>query len=149
MRAPDGFEIVSAPASADWRSWLARNGAEQRGAWLVIQKKGSPEPGVTYEEAVEEALAFGWIDSRANRMSDTAFRIMFTPRRPGGTWAASNKARVERLIADGRMTPAGLALVQAAKADGSWNALDEADARSASARAAHRRPPERKGGQGT
>ena len=128
MNASDGFEIVNAPDSADWRGWLAEHGATERGAWLIMQKKGSAEPGVTYEEAVEEALCFGWIDSRANRADATTYLQMFSPRKPGGTWAATNKARVERLIAEGRMTPAGLALVDAAKADGSWGSLDEVDA---------------------
>ena len=128
MKAPDGFEIVEAPTRDIWRTWLEIHGAAEKGAWLVMQKKGSPNPGVTYEEAVEEALCFGWIDSRANRADETTYLQMFSPRKPGGTWAASNKARIERLIAEGRMMPAGLALIESAKADGSWNALDDIDA---------------------
>jgi uncharacterized protein YdeI (YjbR/CyaY-like superfamily) len=124
MRAPDGFEIVEAPTRDAWRTWLAEHAAAEKGAWLVMQKKASTTPGVTYDEAVEEALSFGWIDSRANKADETTYLQRFSPRRPGSAWAASNKGRVERLIAEGRMMPAGLALVESAKADGSWDALD-------------------------
>lgn len=92
--------------------------------WLLIRKKGSAEPGVGYEDAVEEALCFGWIDSTTNRHDEDHFRLRMSPRKPKSAWAASNKARVDRLIAEGRMTPAGLVKIEAAKADGSWDALD-------------------------
>jgi uncharacterized protein YdeI (YjbR/CyaY-like superfamily) len=128
MKAADGLDIVEAPDRDVWRAWLERHGASEKGAWLVMQKKNSSTPGVTYDEAVEEALCFGWIDSRANRADETTYLQIFTPRKPGGTWAATNKVRVERLIAEGRMTPAGMALIESAKADGSWNALDDIEA---------------------
>jgi uncharacterized protein YdeI (YjbR/CyaY-like superfamily) len=128
MNAPDGFETVHAANRDEWRAWLAGHHASEKGAWLVIHKKASREPSVTYDEAVEEALCFGWIDSRGNRMDETRYRQMFSPRKRGSVWAATNKVRVERLIAEGRMTPAGLALIDAAKADGSWDALNEVDA---------------------
>ncbi len=128
MNAPDGLQMVSASDRDEWRTWLASHHPSEKGAWLVIQKKASPEPGVTYAEAVEEALCFGWIDSRGNKIDDRAYRLLFTPRKPGSMWAASNKARVERLIAEGRMTPAGLAPIEAAKADGSWDAFNDVDA---------------------
>jgi uncharacterized protein YdeI (YjbR/CyaY-like superfamily) len=111
----------------EWREWLAANHATSSGVWLVMQKKGSPHPGPTYDEAVEEALAFGWIDSTTNRLDAASFKQYFSPRKARSAWAASNKARVERLIADGRMKPAGLAAVEAAKRDGSWSILDRID----------------------
>ena len=128
MKAPDGYEIVTAANRDEWRGWLAEHHAAEKAAWLVIHKKASAEPSVTYDEAVEEALCFGWIDSRGNKMDESRYRLAFTPRKPGSVWAATNKARVERLIAQGRMTPAGLALIDAAKADGSWDALNHVDA---------------------
>ncbi len=128
MKAPDGYEIVHAATRDEWRDWLAEHHATDKAVWLVIHKKASTEPSVTYDEAVEEALCFGWIDSRGNKMDDMKYRLIFTPRKRGSVWAATNKARVERLIAEGRMTPAGLALIEAAKADGSWDALNHVDA---------------------
>jgi uncharacterized protein YdeI (YjbR/CyaY-like superfamily) len=118
------IEIVAPKDRAAWRRWLQRHHERPDGVWLLIRKKGSVRPGVTYDEAVEEALCFGWIDSTTNRHDDDHFRQRFAPRKRGSTWSASNKARVERLIAEGLMTPAGSAKIDAAKADGSWNALD-------------------------
>ena len=128
MRDSDGFDIVHAADRDEWRAWLAEHHAAEKGVWLVIDKKASTEPSVTYDEAVEEALCFGWIDSRTRGLDDFRYLQTFTPRKPGSIWAATNKVRVERLIAEGRMTPAGLALIEAAKADGSWDALNHIDA---------------------
>lgn len=128
MRTPDGIEIVHARDRQQWRAWLAENHASEKAASLIMHKKASLESSVTYDEAVEEALCFGWIDSRANRIDETTYRQLFTPRKRGSVWAATNKVRVERLIAQGRMTPAGLALIEAAKADGSRDALNDVDA---------------------
>ncbi len=141
MKTPDGPEIVSAANRDVWRAWLSAHHGSERGVWLVMQKKGSAEPGVSYEEAVEEALSFGWIDSRAHRRDDASYLQLFSPRRPKSTWAATNKARVDKLIAEGRMTPAGLALVDAAKADGSWDALEAVEKAGRNERAAHWKPP--------
>jgi uncharacterized protein YdeI (YjbR/CyaY-like superfamily) len=79
---------------------------------------------VTQEEAVEEALCFGWIDAKANRLDERRWKQWMGRRKPGGGWSAVNKRRIERLIAEGRMAPAGLAMIEAAKADGSWSKLD-------------------------
>ena len=83
--------------------------------------------GIDYEAAVEEALCFGWVDSTAGRMDDERSKLYFAPRKPRGGWAATNKARIERLIADGRMAPAGLAAIERAKANGSWSILDSVE----------------------
>lgn len=94
------FETIAPPSRAAWRAWLAEHHADSPGVWLIIHKKNSPQPGVTYIEAVEEALCFGWIDSKTITLDATRFRPIFTPRKPRGTWAKSNKERVARLAED-------------------------------------------------
>ncbi len=112
-----------------WRNWLEANHATSRGVWVVHPRRRYAEPGdLDYESVVEEALCFGWIDSRARAVDERRTSLYVAPRRPGGIWAASNKARLERLAAAGLMTPAGLAVVERAKADGSWTSLDRAEA---------------------
>jgi len=120
---PDGLPAVYAPDRDAWRAWLQDNHAEQRGAWLVLYKKGSAVPSVTYEDAVEEALAFGWIDSRANKVDGARYVQRFSRRKAKSAWSQSNKERVGRLLADGRMAPSGLAAVEEAKRNGAWDAL--------------------------
>jgi uncharacterized protein YdeI (YjbR/CyaY-like superfamily) len=112
----------------EWRSWLNRNHQTSTGVWLVIPKKDSGKPGVTLDEAVEEAVCFGWIDSRQNPIDQTSYKLYFSPRKPGSLWSTSNKERVEKLTRQGLMSPAGLAKVDAAKKDGSWNTLDYVEA---------------------
>lgn len=119
-----GSEPIAPKDRAAWRAWLERNHERPDGVWVLIRKKGSSKEGVAYEEAVEEALCFGWIDATAKGYDHDRYRQWMAPRRPKAVWAASNKARVHRLIAQGLMTPAGLAKIEAAKADGSWTALD-------------------------
>ena len=106
---------------AAWRGWLERHHTAARGMWLVLLKAHVDEPSVTYAEAVEEALCFGWIDGQLRRIDDRSHAIRFTPRKPGSVWAKSNVARVEKLIAEGRMRPVGMALVEEAKRRGSWD----------------------------
>ena len=112
---------------AELRAWLEANHATSTGVRLAIGKKSRTATAITYDDAVEEGLCFGWIDSTAGRLDDDRFTALSTPRKRGSVWARTNKARVERLIADGLMTPAGLAVIEAAKADGSWNAFDDVD----------------------
>jgi uncharacterized protein YdeI (YjbR/CyaY-like superfamily) len=108
----------------DLETWLEEN-HESEGVWLKIAKKGAPEPSVTYAEALEVALCFGWIDSQKRGFDETHFLQRFTPRRPRGRWSKVNREKAEALIAAGRMRPAGLAQVEAAKADGRWEAAYE------------------------
>jgi len=122
------LEFVEVPDRAAWRAWLERNHDTSPGIWLGVGKKGGTATTLSYDEAVEEALSFGWIDSTVNRLDEHRFKQLFTRRRPGSTWSPSNKVRVERLIAEGRMTPAGLAPIEAAKADGTWTLLDDVEA---------------------
>ena len=109
---------------AEWRTWLEDNHTRDGGVWLISYKKATGKPFVTYDEAVEEAICFGWVDSKINRLDAERAMRWFAPRRPGSSWSRSNKQRVEKMIAAGQMTAAGLAKIEVAKADGSWNALD-------------------------
>ncbi len=120
--------VVDVPDRASWRAWLAKHHTTSRGCWLLVSRVVSSVPSPTYEEAVEEALCFGWIDGRMQPLDDQRFRQHFAPRRRGGTWARSNRERVARLEADGLMTDAGRRVIDAAKADGTWSALDEIEA---------------------
>jgi uncharacterized protein YdeI (YjbR/CyaY-like superfamily) len=104
----------------EWRRWLEANkGARE--VWLTIRKKRSRRPGISYEEAVEEALAHGWIDSKMKSVDSEAFIQRFTPRRSNSPWALRNKVIAERLISEGRMTGPGLECIKAAKSNGWWD----------------------------
>lgn len=127
MPSSDEREVVEVSSRAAWRAWLEKHHAQTDGVWLVIPKKGSGTPGPTYEDAVEESLCFGWIDSRQHPRDEASYVLLFSPRKPGGIWARSNKKRIEKLVATGCMTPAGQAVIDAAKADGSWTALDDVE----------------------
>jgi uncharacterized protein YdeI (YjbR/CyaY-like superfamily) len=103
-----------------WERWLARNHARSPGLWLKIAKKGTDTTTVEIADAIEVALCYGWIDGLRHRHDDVYFRQRFTPRTPRSRWSQINRDRAEALIAAGRMQPAGLAEVDAAKADGRW-----------------------------
>jgi uncharacterized protein YdeI (YjbR/CyaY-like superfamily) len=109
------------------RDWLRAHHDTVPGAWLVSWKASTGKPTVKYELAVEEALCVGWIDSTSRTVDDERRMLWFTRRKPGSGWARTNKERVARLEAEGRMTPAGRALIDAAKADGSWTLLDDVE----------------------
>jgi uncharacterized protein YdeI (YjbR/CyaY-like superfamily) len=115
-------EVTVADAAA-WRSWLAEHHAEPRGVWLLLAKKGTTEPtSLTYAQALDEALCYGWIDGQARRSDEHTYRQRFTPRRPRSPWSARNVGHIARLLDEGRMQPPGLAEVDRAKADGRWDA---------------------------
>lgn len=118
----DAPEVLFFASQAEWRDWLDANHIVAREAWLLISKKGAARKSLTLAEAVEEALCYGWIDSHMRPVDAEAYRLRFSPRKPGGIWALSNVHRAERLIQQGRMTPAGLDAVEAAKANGEWAA---------------------------
>lgn len=105
-----------------WRAWLATNHAVSAGVRLVLAKKGATEPTrLTYDDALPEALCYGWIDGQLTRRDDVTYFVRFTPRRPRSVWSKRNAETAERLVAEGRMQPAGLAEVERAKADGRWD----------------------------
>lgn len=121
-------EVVEVPDRAAWRRWLSKHHRSGAAVWLVIHKKGSRSGSLAYEDAVLEALCFGWIDSTANSLDDERYKLWMAPRKPRSMWSATNKRRIETLLAAGLITKAGLATIEAAKADGSWNALDRSEA---------------------
>ena len=107
-----------------WRAWLAANHTRNEGVWLITYKKASKKPWIEYNASVEEALCFGWIDSRTKSLDNERSMLWFAPRRKGSNWSRSNRERVTRLIDARLMMPAGIAKVETAKTDGTWNALD-------------------------
>jgi uncharacterized protein YdeI (YjbR/CyaY-like superfamily) len=111
----------------EWRRWLENNAESSSEVWLVLWKAHTGKR-LEYEGMVEEALCFGWIDSRAERLDTDRSMVRFTPRKPGSGWSRINKERVERLASAGLMTDAGLAVIDAAKQDGSWSLLDDVEA---------------------
>ena len=111
--------------ATEMESWLDESHESSDGVWLKIAKKGAAEPSVTYDEAVELGLCFGWIDSQVRRFDDQHYIQRFTPRRPRGRWSKINREKAEALMEAGKMRPAGLAEVEAAKADGRWEAAYE------------------------
>ena len=117
-----GLPVVAFESVADWSAWLAENGAASEGVWLKFAKKGSRVASVGKAEAIETAIAHGWIDGQINPWDDQAWLVRFTPRGPKSRWSQINCATAERLIDAGRMRPAGLAAVEAARADGRWAA---------------------------
>jgi uncharacterized protein YdeI (YjbR/CyaY-like superfamily) len=118
----DPAETLWAADREVWRRWLEESGATRSHVWLLIDKKRVADRGVSYDEAVEEALCWGWIDGLTKAWDERRFAVRFTPRKPRSIWSEPNVARVGRMIAAGRMQPAGLALVEEAKRNGSWDA---------------------------
>ncbi|MCA9577396.1 MAG: YdeI/OmpD-associated family protein [Sandaracinaceae bacterium] len=106
----------------DWRAWLSRHHEAGETLWVKFAKKGSGLPSITYEEARDHAIAFGWIDGLKHGLDEQYYTIRFTPRRARSKWSQINRDVVEKLIAAGEMAPAGLAQVEAAKRDGRWDA---------------------------
>jgi uncharacterized protein YdeI (YjbR/CyaY-like superfamily) len=122
------YDRIHPETRTDWRAWLEAHHDDSPGVGLVHWRRASGRRRLSYDDIVEEALCFGWIDSRLNRLDDERSVLLMTPRSPTSIWARTNKERVERLIAEGRMTEAGMRSVAIAKANGSWTVLDEIDA---------------------
>ena len=120
--AEEPAELMVLDAGA-WRAWLTEHHHEAAGVWLVLAKKGTSEPtSLSYEQALDEALCHGWIDGQIRRRDERTFRQRFTPRRARSAWSERNVGHVERLLAEGRMHPAGIAAVEQAKTNGRWQA---------------------------
>ena len=117
----DTLPELLVPDAEAWRSWLDAHHQESTGVWLVLAKKSTVVPtSVTYDQALDEALCFGWIDGTLGRRDEATYRQRFTPRRTRSPWSKSNVGLIERLEGAGRLRPAGTAAVEAAKADGRW-----------------------------
>jgi uncharacterized protein YdeI (YjbR/CyaY-like superfamily) len=122
-----GFPRVQPKSRTAWRAWLQKHHASSSGIWLVYAKKHTRIPSLTYNDAVEEALCFGWIDSLLHPVDDQFYKQVFTPRKPKSAWSALNRTRVERIVAAGLMTPPGRAMIELAKKTGTWGALRAAE----------------------
>jgi uncharacterized protein YdeI (YjbR/CyaY-like superfamily) len=119
---------IEAKTRRQWRQWLSENHASSKGVWLVTYKKATGIGDLDYATSVEEALCFAWVDSRPGKVDEQRSKLWFAPRQPKSAWSKLNKDRVERLQREGLMAAPGLALVELAKATGTWAALDDVEA---------------------
>ena len=117
---PPELATLHFKSQKEWEAWLERNHATAPGVWMKLAKKGSGIASVTYMEAVDVALCYGWIDSQSRSLDDRQYVQRFTPRRAKSPWSKINRAKAEEFIAQGRMRPAGMREVEAAQADGRW-----------------------------
>ena len=122
------IETFCPKSRQEWREWLQKNHTQKQSVWLIYYKKKSGVPTVMYSEAVDEALCFGWIDSKAKPLDEEKFMQFFSKRKAKSVWSKVNKAKVERLISEGLMTKAGFESIEIAQQNGSWTILDEAEA---------------------
>ncbi len=122
MSPADGLDVRPFASADAWHRWLAEHHAASPGLWVMIAKKGSGIASVHYPDVLESALCFGWIDGHRRARDEQYFLQRFTPRRARSRWSQINRETAERLIAEGRMAPAGLAEVERARADGRWDA---------------------------
>lgn len=125
MELKDGIKTFYAKNGKAWRRWLEKNHVAEKSVWLIIYKKQSKMPSVYYDEAVDEALCFGWIDSKPNKRDDESYYQFFSKRNAKSNWSKVNKAKVDKLLAEGRIAEPGLAAISLAKQNGTWIALDE------------------------
>lgn len=125
---PDPEDQLFFPDRASWREWLSENHESCDSIWLIFHKKHSPTTSIDYESSVLEALCFGWIDSKVQRIDDFTYRQYFSKRKPAGNWNGVNKQRVATLRREGLMTEAGEAAIAVAKENGAWEFLDDVEA---------------------
>lgn len=128
MSVKDSAGVVHPASAAEWGSWLAENHATSGGVWVRIDDRTGRDGRMAYEDAVCEALCWGWIDGQTRSGTEAGSQIWFTRRQARSTWAATNKARVSRLEEEGRLQPSGVAMIEAAKANGMWVVLDGPEA---------------------
>lgn len=125
IETKDGVNTFCAKTRGEWRKWLEKNHRLEKSVWLIIYHKESKTPSVNYEEAVEEALCFGWIDSKPNKRDNESYYLFFAKRKPNSNWSEANRERAEKMITQGLMTEAGQAMIELAKKTGTWTALKE------------------------
>jgi uncharacterized protein YdeI (YjbR/CyaY-like superfamily) len=119
----DGRQAVNARTRKEWRKWLEKNHQSEKSVWLILYHKKSKVQSVDISDAMEEALCFGWIDSKAKKRDEESFYLTFSPRNPKSKWSNINKERAEKMIEQNLMTPGGQAMIDFAKKTGTWNAL--------------------------
>jgi uncharacterized protein YdeI (YjbR/CyaY-like superfamily) len=124
----DGIAVIHPLTRAEWRAWLEANHATVKRVWLASWPKETGKPRLGYDDLVEEALCYGWVDSRAGKLPDGRTILLLTPRNSKSGWSRTNKVRIERLGRDGLLAAAGRAAVEEAKRNGSWTLLDRAEA---------------------
>lgn len=124
----EDFESFYPTNTAEWRAWLEENHKKKESIWLIFYKKSAKEPSISWSEAVDEAICFGWIDSLKKTIDEKSYRQFFTPRKPKSGWSKVNKDKVEKLTRLNKMAPAGMATVNQAKANGMWELLDKIEA---------------------
>lgn len=122
-----GTKTFYAESKTAWRNWLIENHQQESKLWLIIYKKDSGIPSITYDQAVDEALCFGWVDSSINKRDDESFYQYFAKRNPKSNWSKVNKLKIEKLISEGLMAEAGLKMVELAQQNGTWTALDDVE----------------------
>ena len=122
-----GVKAIEAKSRDQWRTWLEKNHRQSESVWLIIYKKSSNIPSIYYPEAVDEALCFGWIDSKPNKRNEESFYQYFSKRNPKSNWSKVNKEKVERLSKAGLMSDAGIEMIRVAKEKGTWDALNDVD----------------------
>lgn len=127
MEIYKSVKATSAKNSNEWRDWLAQNHSTEKSIWLIIYKKDSGTPSVTYDEAVDEALCFGWIDSKPNKRDEDSFYQFFAKRNPKSNWSRVNKEKVERLLKANKIATAGIEMIEIAQQNGTWTALDDVE----------------------
>lgn len=123
-KAMPAENCISAQNTQEWHTWLKYNHKQKQNIWLVIYHRDSPVKSITYEEAVDEALCFGWIDSKPNKRDGDSYYQLFSQRNARSNWSRINKQRVERLLKEDRIQEAGHLMIQTAKMNGSWDALN-------------------------
>ncbi|HMN90158.1 MAG TPA: YdeI/OmpD-associated family protein [Saprospiraceae bacterium] len=127
MEMYNGIKTFHAKTRKEWRKWLEKNHQSEKSVWLIIYKKESETPSVFYPEAVDEALCFGWIDSKPNKRDEHSYYQFFAKRNPKSNWSKVNKEKVIKLIEQELMRPAGFEMIEIAKQNGAWTALDEVE----------------------
>lgn len=120
MEIKDGKQALYAETRAEWRSWLQQNGQSEKSVWLILYHKKSTTPSININEATEEALCFGWIDSLAKKRDGDSYYLTFTPRNPKSKWSQPNRERAQRMLESGLMTEHGQRLIDIAKEKGTW-----------------------------
>lgn len=123
MELHNGIRTVHAKNRKEWRKWLMKNHQSEKSVWLIIYHKSSPTPSIYYDEAVEEAICFGWIDSVAHKRDGESSYQFFSLRKPKSNWSKANRERAERMIKEKQMRPAGQSMTDLARKTGTWTAL--------------------------